>query len=469
MSSKQTQAQTKSSAMPLPLAQGSMLQRKCACGNHTVAGGECDGCAMKRLQRASKNISNVADVPPIVHEVLRSSGQPLDTTTRAFMEPRFGHDFSHVRLHTDAKAAESARAVNALAYTVGRDVVFGAGQYQTRTTTGRQLLAHELTHVVQQTGRLQRLSIGVEPEVVIGREDDELEREADDAARKMDEDERTPVLRRATAARLQRAPAIVGLDEAGPKAQLAGSEKEDELMECVKKSGPDPNECDPATPLTWANFKGAPSAKSTAGASTSSGYKSVEVPSQACMKKVVGKTTGPTTRFRAYLDSGKSWVIERYKNANDPVKNGCAKFVTDCESFFDKEAAAGLVGGWKAMSTTPGTKCPAGIVARGDKATSKDECATKLGVDCNDQKLAETARLLSHEQGHFDITCVLVKKANASLAAGGNFTKINKALGDKLQPTQNRYDNQSSHGCKAAEQAAWKTDIADGLKKITIP
>jgi len=68
------------------------------------------------------------------------------------MEPRFGHDFSQVRVHTNAKVAESARAVNALAYTVGRDVVFGVGQYAPTTSAGQRLLAHELTHVVQQQG-----------------------------------------------------------------------------------------------------------------------------------------------------------------------------------------------------------------------------------------------------------------------------------------------------------------------------
>lgn len=91
------------------------------------------------------------DVPPIVHAVLRSGGgQPLDTTTRAFMEPRLGYDFSRIRVHTDVRAAESARAVNALAYTLGRDVVFGKGQYTPGTSEGRRLLAHELTHVAQQ-------------------------------------------------------------------------------------------------------------------------------------------------------------------------------------------------------------------------------------------------------------------------------------------------------------------------------
>jgi hypothetical protein len=92
------------------------------------------------------------DAPDLVNEVLRSPGQPLDAATRAFMGARFVRDFSQVRLHTDAKAAESARAVNALAYTVGHDVVFGAGTYKPETFPGQRLLAHELAHVVQQGG-----------------------------------------------------------------------------------------------------------------------------------------------------------------------------------------------------------------------------------------------------------------------------------------------------------------------------
>jgi hypothetical protein len=89
-------------------------------------------------------------ISPIVDEVLQSPGKPLDSASRAFMEPRFGHDFSRVRVHSDTRAAESARVVNALAYTVGHHVVFGAGQHMPWSETGRKLLAHELTHVVQQ-------------------------------------------------------------------------------------------------------------------------------------------------------------------------------------------------------------------------------------------------------------------------------------------------------------------------------
>lgn len=139
---------------PTPAA---VLQRKCACGTHTPAGGECTQCGKKKqfLQRAALSYieggnRDIEEFPPIVHDVLRSSGQPLDLATRGFFEPRFGHDFSKVRVHTDAQAAESARAVNALVYTVGRDVVFGTSQYAPETHDGKRLLAHELTHVVQQ-------------------------------------------------------------------------------------------------------------------------------------------------------------------------------------------------------------------------------------------------------------------------------------------------------------------------------
>ena len=90
------------------------------------------------------------EVPGLVYEVLRSPGQPLDPGTRAFFEPRLGHDFSSVRVHADAAAAASARAVRAQAYTVGPDLVFAEGQYAPHGGAGRRLLAHELTHTVQQ-------------------------------------------------------------------------------------------------------------------------------------------------------------------------------------------------------------------------------------------------------------------------------------------------------------------------------
>ncbi|WP_437681454.1 eCIS core domain-containing protein [Sorangium sp. So ce131] len=90
--------------------------------------------------------------PPSVQETLQSPGEPLDRAARQFMEPRFGWDFSRVRVHSGSRAAQSARDVNALAYTVGQHVVFAEGRYEPQTPRGRHLLAHELAHTIQQTG-----------------------------------------------------------------------------------------------------------------------------------------------------------------------------------------------------------------------------------------------------------------------------------------------------------------------------
>src|SRR5216683_8393129 len=122
--SVQLQAQAKAVSIPKPSlvpVQTQLLQRKCACGQHTGSGDECAECRQKRegtLQRAAVSPGPVNSVPPIVHNVLSSPGQPLDRTTREFMESRFGHDFSQVWVHTDEQAAESAQAVKAVAYTV---------------------------------------------------------------------------------------------------------------------------------------------------------------------------------------------------------------------------------------------------------------------------------------------------------------------------------------------------------------
>lgn len=185
-----------------PVAGGLVLQRKCACGSGTSSlTGECEECRKKKqfglqtklrvsepadayeqeadrvaeqvmrmpepanvsgartpvtrslVQRhVPKYSAGLPEAPPIVEEVLASPGKPLDAATRAFFEPRFGHDFSRVRVHVGLAAGESARNVSARAYTVGRNIVFGPGQYVPGSGTGRRLIAHELTHVVQQHG-----------------------------------------------------------------------------------------------------------------------------------------------------------------------------------------------------------------------------------------------------------------------------------------------------------------------------
>lgn len=109
--------------------------------------------APPRIQRVTGQANGHVDVAPAsVDQALASPGRPLDTALRLDMEQRFGHDFSRVRVHTDATAAQSAQDVNAQAYTVGNSVVFDASRFAPGTSDGRRLLAHELTHVVQQEG-----------------------------------------------------------------------------------------------------------------------------------------------------------------------------------------------------------------------------------------------------------------------------------------------------------------------------
>lgn len=136
--------------MPKP-----QLQRDCACGGGCSSGStEQPGQEHECLQTKGIGSSDLGltTAPPIVHEVLGSPGQALNPATRAFMEPRFGREFSRVRGHTDQVASRSAEAVVAQAYTVGSDIVFGAGRYAPASRDGQLLLAQELSHVQQQVG-----------------------------------------------------------------------------------------------------------------------------------------------------------------------------------------------------------------------------------------------------------------------------------------------------------------------------
>jgi hypothetical protein len=213
---RQQAARTQLNSTPLASPLRRMLQRSCACGNHTVTGAECTECRKSKtglsrndspllsrgslmqtkldvgttddpLEREADRVadqlsatpSNAAPVPirlstgsssaaagtapESVDRALAGTGEPLNRPLRQDMEQRFGHDFSRVRVHTDATAARSARDVNAHAYTVGREIVFGAGRFAPGTSRGRNLIGHELTHVLQQSNlapRIQRQSVG---------------------------------------------------------------------------------------------------------------------------------------------------------------------------------------------------------------------------------------------------------------------------------------------------------------------
>jgi hypothetical protein len=130
------------SARPRPTPLGQAIQRKCSA---------CEDEERGTIQReGGHDVSLPTGTPAAIDSLRSSGGSPLPASVRSFFEPRFGHDFSAVRVHTDQRAGQTARGLQARAFTIGRDVVFGAGEYQPDTSAGRRLLAHELVHVMQQ-------------------------------------------------------------------------------------------------------------------------------------------------------------------------------------------------------------------------------------------------------------------------------------------------------------------------------
>ena len=170
-------AVSRPSVLPLPSPSRPLIQR---CG-----AGPCD-CAEQQEEGdihrkpVEPGFTEPGDVPPVVHEVLKSHGTPLSADTRAFFEPRFGQDFSMVRLHTDTRAATSARALGARGYTVGNEIVLGEDAQWVPPAPGAKVLAHELAHVIQQRG-----GVRAQTKLTVGEANSPSEREADLAAERV--------------------------------------------------------------------------------------------------------------------------------------------------------------------------------------------------------------------------------------------------------------------------------------------
>jgi hypothetical protein len=148
------------------------------CGGVQCPPGTCNHDENQKIHRFADHRPSPAGIPASVTQVLGTPGRALDALVRADMEERFGHDFAHVRVHTDTAAAWSADAINARAYVAGRHVVMGRGQFQPHTASGRHLLAHELAHVIQQ-GNPAHETV---PPGAISRPGDASERQADHIA-----------------------------------------------------------------------------------------------------------------------------------------------------------------------------------------------------------------------------------------------------------------------------------------------
>src|SRR6266567_4264264 len=458
------------------------LQRKCSCGGAPGPTGECEECRKKRetgvLQRfptqPSTPNSQLSEVLPIVYDVLRGPGQPLDAATRAFMEPRFGHNFSHVRIHTGQAAASTSQSLQAAAFTFGSDIFFNTGQYRPDTASGFGLLAHELSHVIQ---------------------------------------------------------------------QQAGSVSR-RLIQRAKIS---------YRTLTWANFKGTPDEGSEFAAETSSGFDEVAAKSKKANENTKTKCKlgkKESTEFKATISSDlavfgkiaahmteeKSWVKSGIK---DKGNSFCTKEVAGCEKSFDKDAADAkkkcqplvtqceeafknpdvpsfsIGEGHDALTITNAAECKTTLFKKCQELSMKDvdhaltdddgkdfatakkkgDCTKDFRKQCLAHETAESKRLLKHEQGHFDISNVMAKKAKASLKAKEatlTTTETRCGRAEALKAAQDSFDNldaptvlsllqqdwitsasqaqsdydvETDHGAKKVEQLDWETTkIAGGLK-----
>lgn len=451
------------------------------------------------------------DAAPVVNQLLRkSTGQPLDGMVRSFMEPRFGADFSQVRVHEGAEAAASARELGAHAYTVGRHIVFGEGRFAPTTESGKRLLAHELTHVVQQTGAGQT--------------------------------------------RQEMIPSFVDGHRARPR-ELAPQR----VVQRDKIEHRD---------LTWDDFKGKPSKGSQFDAATSSDFNPPDLKSiipkkleaedtgEECILNKKKGTKGTIFRVDTGLDSGqidvtsfmwqemswhRPWLTEpkaretkcktefvgpcesSFAKRLKKIESDCKASESQCKKAFKKGNIANYtvaIDG-QDIEASDAQECTTVILDQcralmaGDlsfdasmggvtiTANTKDECGKQFLQDCVGDLLdAGSAKVLEHEQGHFDITDTLAGQARDALralvdgfdrqvtiCAAGNSDKAQKAaktqvIGKarsalekelkalekefarwkkKLSDTQTNYDTQTKHGLVEKMQQDWLDRIAKGL------
>jgi hypothetical protein len=429
-----------------------LASQRCSCG------GECPRCRAKRHGQS------------LVEQTLREPGRPLEATVRSGFESALGHDFGRVRVHTGPGASESAAAVGARAYTVGANVVFAAAHYDPGSAEGRRLLAHELTHVRQQEGAMRSGALRVV-------DDSGAEAEADRSARTVSRRMPVAVQRQPEGPRLLpearlRPPPPPLLVQPGsiretyilpapPEIKLEPStlfEPRERFPRVLDTPlvAPTPftpvffirvSRCVPDRALTWSDFHGAPPG------GTFAAFTSVPIREENVQGNVM---------FRAVLNDTASWVRPHISGAGARATNRCAPLVAQCQrdlagagpgAFWDRQAPAG---------------CAASVFTPA-RANTVAECDSVVGAACDADAVAESARLLRHEQGHFDLTCKLVGRADDALAAGTPLATVRTWLNANAQPRNTQYDGDTGHGCNAGQQAAWETAIANNLPAVAGP
>ncbi|NET35860.1 MAG: hypothetical protein F6K19_28175 [Cyanothece sp. SIO1E1] len=163
-----------------------------------------------------------------------------------------------------------------------------------------------------------------------------------------------------------------------------------------------------------------------------------------------------------------AWVKTRYANASNRAQNGCARQVRACERFFDARTAAGQTGITYNLGAPTG--CAASIAPDTSlEATTRGECSSVLGAECDRVAQLESQRLLRHEQFHFNIACELAKKGTLAILRGENPQRTLRTVRRLAARQTTVYDNQTRHGCNATAQATWEADIQAWLPGISIP
>jgi hypothetical protein len=409
------------------------------------------------IQRKADAVSNTS-APPIVAQTLQSSNsKPLDSTTRQFMENRLGQDFSQVKVHTDASAVASAQAIKAKAYTSGQNIVFNAGQYAPETNQGKHLLAHELTHVMQQ------LSGG-----------------------------KSQIQRKEIEHR-----ALTWGDFEGNSVS-GGFDAET----FTRIKAPDFNKATPNTAETKTtevcpvlDAKGDPKLDAKKN------------PKTDFIREVVLTMNTSALEMKAVMNQGKSAAKPSIKTAGGITKaclaeEGLVKNVEKCQTYFKAQNKAKETGGSFGSDDV-------------GFATKNSECKTIYLTECEKRHKASADTLLEHEQGHFDLThgfalsgtkelqalAAEIGPTTIRLCGAGNAKKeaqkqmkgtlgttIKNKIKDikarfqaialnmkdpktkvvetgELWKSQEEYDADSVHGTDATGQAVWKEKIG----KMTSP
>ncbi len=395
----------------------------------------------------------------------KGGGSPLPDSTRGFMENAFSTDFSRVRVHADGQAAAMSQGIQARAFTHGSDVYFNSGEYQPGSGEGRRLLAHELTHVVQQGGGV---GDAVQRAAISPLDEDWIQRSVYDGGGSMFDDGESSYYN--TGLRHDRAgSSTMPYREATEMAtctRILGEGSYETCYQQVFGRFLNPygamatayaqymaGSCShTASALTWADFQANPP-RSRFSAETHFAY---------ALHAVNGQQV-----VRAEFHPQQSWVKAQFANPTNRAVNGCAANVTSCETFFDQQARAGLRG------STFNLRAPAGCAASVSPntsltATTRAECSTILGTECDRVASLESLRLLRHEQYHYKLACELARKGAQAIYNGRDANQALISVRRNSNAQTRSYDSQTVHGCNQASQTAWEGTIDNGLPAVTI-